>query len=71
MPMNISHVGIFLAVVRPFTHDEWKSEDSEEGSEITFVAVSSIWAVSSLSIPVQFLMEENNQDQPAQRGYEK
>lgn len=43
-------------------YSEWKSEDSEEGSNITFLVISFILVISSLKFITQFLMENNNQD---------
>lgn len=39
MPLTNS---VFLPVVRSFAPEEWKSEDSEGGPEITFVVISFI-----------------------------
>lgn len=37
-------IGVFLTVLRPLAHKEWKSENSEERSEITSVVLGSIRA---------------------------
>lgn len=44
---------------------EWKSEDSEEGSDMTFLVMSFILVISSLRFITQLLMAKNNQDQSA------
>ena len=41
-PDGHQDVGIFLIVLRPLAHGEWKFEDSEERAEITSVVLGSI-----------------------------
>lgn len=63
---GLQDVGVFLTVLRPLAQKEWKSENSEDRSEITSVVLGSIRAISSLSVTVQFLLGKGNQDWFAQ-----